>query len=88
VRTYNLAQFYFGMYEADRTIQEVRVQGQPAKFFRDPASGMVYGQVTFAVDPIRLEARCLPRGPSQLPEQPIPKLLPPVPAPQGTKSRT
>ncbi len=74
--------------DPDRAIQEVRVQGNPAKFFRDPASGVVYGQVTFAADPIRLEARCLPRGPSQLPEQPIPKLLPPVPAPQRTKSRS
>jgi hypothetical protein len=74
--------------DPDRIVQEVRVQGKPARFLRDPASGMVYGSVVFADDPIRLEARCPPRGLSQLPEQPVPELLAPAPAPQHTKSRS
>jgi hypothetical protein len=74
--------------DPDRTIQEVRVQGKPARFFRNPASGVVFGQVVFAADPIRLEVRCLPRGPSKLPEQPILKLMAPASARQKTGSRT
>ena len=74
--------------DPDRTIQEVRVQGKPARFFRNPASGVVFGQVVFAADPIRLEVRCLPRGPSKLLEQPIPKLMAPASARQKTESRT
>jgi hypothetical protein len=56
----------------DKPIGEVRVGGQPAKFFFDPAKGIMHGRVTYGREPTVVEATAAPDAASRLPEQPLP----------------
>lgn len=54
-----------------RRIRSVHVAGQPSEFFRDPAQGLVHGEVTFRRDPLRIEAFCAPNHLPGLPEKAV-----------------
>jgi len=52
-----------------RGIKEIMVDGKPASFFLDRATGLVHGTVTFTAQPIRLEAILSGDGDTQLPKK-------------------
>ncbi len=52
-----------------RGLKEVTVNGAPAEFAFDPASGLVHGRVTFTAEPLRVEAVVSDDGRGKLPEK-------------------